>query len=209
MTIKVGDTVRIKENYRGLTGGGYYKNKVGDTFVVTSLGSHDAGSFVGQFFARGDTDGRGIWGKYLEVVIPAIEVGDMVVRTGSTMERENVFHGEEYMVSKTGAPIGSRGQTIWLHGNPYAYDSAGFAIVPQVAKEGTGKSAIDPGYYQFPGGHEVRHISAHLTSFGGQAVQYIARSTRLDGKNKGDTIENIDKAIKFLQWERDRIEAAK
>lgn len=67
--------------------------------------------------------------------------------------------------------------------------------------------AIDPGYYTFPGGVEVRSISAHLTSFGGQALQYIARSTRLDGNNKGDTVENIRKAIKFLEWEIERLES--
>ena len=69
-------------------------------------------------------------------------------------------------------------------------------------------NAIDPNYHQFPGGHEVRHISAHLSSFGGQAIQYVARSTRLDGKNKGDTVEDHQKAIKFLEWEIQRMEAA-
>lgn len=69
-------------------------------------------------------------------------------------------------------------------------------------------NAIDPDYYQFPGGHEVRDISAHLTSFGGQALQYIARSTRLDGANKGDPKENLQKAVKFLEWEIERIEGS-
>lgn len=67
-------------------------------------------------------------------------------------------------------------------------------------------SAVDPDYYKFPGGIEVRQISAHLTSFGGQALQYIARSTRLDGKNKGDSVENLRKAIAFLNWEIERLE---
>lgn len=206
MTIKAGDTVRIKENYGGIIFG-HNKNRVGDEFIVTEVKTNPSAKERG-FYAKGDPDDRGIWEKYLEIVVPAIEVGDVVVRTGPDMEREKVFRGAKYVVSKTGAPIGSRGQTIWLCGNPYAYDSSRFAIVRQAAKEWADESAIDPGYYQFPGGHEVRHISAHLTSFGGQAVQYIARSTRLDGKNKGDTIENIDKAIKFLQWERERLAQA-
>ena len=63
----------------------------------------------------------------------------------------------------------------------------------------------DPNYYQFPDGHEVRHISAHLTSFGGQALQYVARSTRLDGINKGNLIEDLEKAQLFIGWEIDRL----
>lgn len=66
--------------------------------------------------------------------------------------------------------------------------------------------AISPTYYQFPGHVEVRDISAHLTSFGGQALQYIARSTRLDGNNKGDPVENLKKAVAFLEWEIQRFE---
>lgn len=66
------------------------------------------------------------------------------------------------------------------------------------------KSAILPHYYLFPGGVWVRHISAHLTSGGGQALQYIARSTRLDGNIKGDPIENLEKAIQWLEWEKQR-----
>ncbi|AWY05041.1 hypothetical protein SEA_PLATTE_62 [Microbacterium phage Platte] len=66
---------------------------------------------------------------------------------------------------------------------------------------------ITPAYYAFPGGIRVHQISGHLTSFGGQALQYIARSTRLDGQNKGDTAENLRKAIRFLTLEIQRIEA--
>lgn len=66
--------------------------------------------------------------------------------------------------------------------------------------------AVDPGHYKF-GDVEVRQISGHLTSFGGQALQYIARATRLDGKNKGDAIEDLKKSLRFIQWEIERLEA--
>lgn len=69
--------------------------------------------------------------------------------------------------------------------------------------------AISPSVYQFPNGVEVRDISAHLTSFGGQAVQYIARSTRLDGVVKGLPIQDLKKAIQLLEWEVDRLEEQK
>lgn len=64
-----------------------------------------------------------------------------------------------------------------------------------------------PSYYQFPGGHEVRHISAHLSGFGSQMVQYVARSTRLDGDNKGDLVDDLKKTIMFAEWEIERLEA--
>ena len=71
---------------------------------------------------------------------------------------------------------------------------------------GGAEDPISPSYYQFPNGVQVRDISRYLTSFGGQALQYVARSTRLDGNNKGDRIENLRKAIEFIQWEIERIE---
>lgn len=77
------------------------------------------------------------------------------------------------------------------------------------AQGGWGAAVIedtDPAYYRFPGGVEVRQISAHLTSFGGQAVQYVSRSTRLDGQNKGDVVKDLEKAIDFIRWEIERVQ---
>lgn len=72
----------------------------------------------------------------------------------------------------------------------------------------TEKQEVEPSYYDFPGGVEVRQISAHLTGFGAQALQYVARATRLDGKNKGDVVSDLTKAIDFIRWEIERIEGA-
>lgn len=66
-------------------------------------------------------------------------------------------------------------------------------------------AVVSPNYYLFPSGVEVRHISSYLTSNGGQALQYIARSTRLDGNNKGDQVENLRKAIMFCEFEIERL----
>lgn len=63
-------------------------------------------------------------------------------------------------------------------------------------------------YYQFPGGVEVRDISAHLTSFGGQALQYLARSCRLDGGNKGEQVQDLKKARDLITWEIERLEGS-
>lgn len=71
----------------------------------------------------------------------------------------------------------------------------------------TENNQLSPNVYQFPNGVEVKDISAHLTSFGGQAVQYIARATRLDGVVKGLPIQDLYKAIELLKWEAERMEA--
>lgn len=67
------------------------------------------------------------------------------------------------------------------------------------------ENAVSPNVYKFPNA-EVRDISAHLTSFGGQAVQYVARATRLDGLVKGKPEQDIEKAIQVLQWELERLQ---
>lgn len=72
-------------------------------------------------------------------------------------------------------------------------------------KDGIASFSESSSYYDFPGGVEVRQISAHLTGFGAQALQYVARATRLDGRNKGNPIEDLTKALDFIQWEIDRL----
>ena len=64
----------------------------------------------------------------------------------------------------------------------------------------------NPPHYKFSNGAEVIDITENLTSNGGQAVQYIARSTRLDGNNKGDVLEDLRKARWFLDREIERVE---
>lgn len=107
------------------------------------------------------------------------------------------------------------GRRIWFNPSPYDVDGFGghthmeafldrFELVEELEPVA---DAISPSVYQFPNGVEVRDISAHLTSFGGQAVQYIARSTRLDGIVKGKPVEDLKKAIQLLEWEIERLEA--
>ena len=68
--------------------------------------------------------------------------------------------------------------------------------------------AINPDVYQgFSNGAEVIDISENLTSNGGQAVQYIARSTRNDGVVKCDPIEDLHKAVWFIEREITRLES--
>lgn len=82
-------------------------------------------------------------------------------------------------------------------------------IVPLEPEESSEEenNQLSPNVYQFPNGVEVKDISAHLTSFGGQAVQYIARATRLDGVVKGLPVQDLYKAIELLKWEAERMES--
>lgn len=68
--------------------------------------------------------------------------------------------------------------------------------------------ATNPEHYQFPGGAEVIDISEWLSANGAQAFQYVARATRVDGKTKGDPIEDLRKARWFIDREIARLEAA-
>lgn len=70
----------------------------------------------------------------------------------------------------------------------------------------TKATPVDPDHYKFPGGAEVIHISQWLTANAAQALQYVARSSRIDGRNKGDASEDIRKAITFLEFELKRLE---
>lgn len=70
-----------------------------------------------------------------------------------------------------------------------------------------GTDPTSPAHYAFPGGAEVIDISQWLTSNAAQALQYIARSSRIDGKNKGDTVEDLLKAKVFIDFELKRLGA--
>lgn len=62
-------------------------------------------------------------------------------------------------------------------------------------QEGAGvNNAIKPNYYQMPNGVEVSAITDYLTFNGGNAVKYVARSSRVDGVIKSDKIEDLCKA---------------
>lgn len=64
-----------------------------------------------------------------------------------------------------------------------------------------------PKYYQFPNGAQPLELSRYLTSNGGQALQYIARSCRLDDESNkhDDAADDLVKAIHFLYDEIKRV----
>ncbi|AEV52183.1 hypothetical protein RoPhRER2_gp37 [Rhodococcus phage RER2] len=65
--------------------------------------------------------------------------------------------------------------------------------------------AINPDVYQgFSNGAQMIDITENLNGNGAQAVQYIGRSTRLDGVVKGDPIEDLTKAKWFVERELQR-----
>ncbi|AWB84791.1 DUF3310 domain-containing protein [Corynebacterium liangguodongii] len=66
---------------------------------------------------------------------------------------------------------------------------------------------INPDHYQgFTSGAQAIDITEHLTFNGGNAVKYLARSCRLDGHNKGDVLQDLQKAAWYVQREIERIQ---
>lgn len=70
---------------------------------------------------------------------------------------------------------------------------------------------VNPEHYRaFSNGAETIDISEHLTSNGGQAMQYIVRATRIpEDLRKGETeyhwLEDLNKAKWFIDREIERI----
>lgn len=79
----------------------------------------------------------------------------------------------------------------------------------QLPEEGTPRESTAPAYYTMPDGTQVKKISRHLTGNGAQAVQYVARSCRVDGVIKGEGVEDqlrdLGKAVDFIQDEIARL----
>lgn len=135
------------------------------------------------------------------------KVGDRLLMGYGGRNGWERFEGREITVTHTGM----MGEPYYgcdeIQGGVWEGWIVGLAPVDDPDDSKPEATDITPAYYAFPGGIRVHQISGHLTSFGGQALQYIARSTRLDGQNKGDTAENLRKAIRFLTLEIERIEA--
>jgi hypothetical protein len=68
--------------------------------------------------------------------------------------------------------------------------------------------AINPDHYQgFSNGAEVIDITENLTFNAGNAVKYLCRAGRVDGRNKGAVVEDLEKARWYVQREIDRLTA--
>lgn len=134
-----------------------------------------------------------------------------VAEPGSIVEVESVEATEwGVLVGLLGGPIREAGSYFFQTPHDFYKSNryVGYVLVEEAEEAPeTENNQLSPNVYQFPNGVEVKDISAHLTSFGGQAVQYIARATRLDGVVKGLPIQDLYKAIELLKWEAERMEA--
>lgn len=73
------------------------------------------------------------------------------------------------------------------------------------------KSSIDmvnepPHYRGFSNGAEVLDIAENLTFNTGNAVKYLARAGRIDGQNKGEIMQDLNKARKYVNREIERLQ---
>lgn len=125
---------------------------------------------------------------------------------------------EDFVVEKNFYTLakGRKGDVKSARTDGYVYVSfmGGDHMIPEdylkpVESASVDNNPVSPNHYRFPGGAEVIQISEHLTSNGGQAVQYVARATRLDGQIKGNAIEDLEKAAFFIQREIDRLKESK
>lgn len=80
-------------------------------------------------------------------------------------------------------------------------DAADIAAAREARKE----PGRIPLYYLMPNCVEVKEIARYLTSNGGQALQYIARSCRIDGITKGEPIRDLEKARDMINDEINRL----
>lgn len=70
---------------------------------------------------------------------------------------------------------------------------------------------ISPNYYKIDDDLELYHLTQWLMGNSAQSVQYLFRSTRIDGQWKDDEarIQDIDKAIFFSTIEKERLSLVK
>lgn len=71
------------------------------------------------------------------------------------------------------------------------------------------KDPINPDHYRgFGNGTEVIDVTENLSFNCGNAVKYLARAGRVDGKNKGAIKEDLAKAAWYVQREINRLGGA-
>ena len=63
-----------------------------------------------------------------------------------------------------------------------------------------------PHYRGFSNGAEVLDIAENLTFNTGNAVKYLARAGRIDGQNKGEIMQDLNKARKYVNREIERLQ---
>ena len=126
-----------------------------------------------------------------------------------TTNRTDLKPGDKYRdVDGDIWTVDENGRVFYLfdNGRNIPFSSVDREIGPLTKLEGEEHHV--PDYYLFPGGVQVIDISRHLTSNAGQAVQYIARSSRIDGVTKGDPLPDLYKARDMLADEIERLELA-
>lgn len=130
-------------------------------------------------------------------------VGDRVTRTGYSFDAERMIQGREYVVSET------RGAALFVEGLPFAYNQEHFTLAPIGDPD---DSAVEhPKHYNsHPSGVECITIARHHNFNIGNVFKYLWRIGLKgeDAATKEKRVEEIDKAIFYLQDERARILAS-
>lgn len=94
---------------------------------------------------------------------------------------------------------------------PYHYTQGEYSVhTPASFSEGMEahiSDPVNPDHYQgFSNGAKVIYIAENLTFNAGNAVKYLSRAGRIDGRNKGSILEDLQKAAWYVAREIGRIE---
>jgi len=136
------------------------------------------------------------------------KVGDEVVRTGPSIESEGMINGVKYTISHC------RSGVLYFVGMTWGYDAEQFEMAETIGTspvEDPGDSPVEhPKHYNsHPSGVECITVARHHNFNIGNVLKYLWR-IGLKGSNaatKEQRLQEIDKAIFYLQDERARIEA--
>src|SRR5690625_1740878 len=88
---------------------------------------------------------------------------------------------------------------VTISNNPETYEAASTSVL-----EVTEDNVNHPSHYNFSNGAEVIDIAEQLSFNGGNAVKYVARAPRQDGKVKGNVLDDFQNAAFCIQREIER-----
>lgn len=158
-----------------------------------------------------------------EEELPVEEVADVEVieePVEALPEEEGDYRGREEQLDSALSALGDRAHDLESDTDVVVGEPSQVTITNEALKrlsDAVGEelmpvpesTATSPSYYQYPGGIQMRDITRWHTGNGAQAIQYIGRATRFDLVTKSHSeegrIEDIDKAINFLEDEKKRL----
>lgn len=165
------------------------------------------GDLVRVIYATAYTEGgyvaEGTLARVIEV--PVADPSRPYVRREGSTEWPETFYIDRWEVATDNIEAGDLTEGV----NETMDEDEGLIISGPLSfiVDGSVDMVNRPPHYKFSNGAEVIDITENLTYNGGNAVKYLARSTRQDGQNKGNVLEDLRKAEFYVRREIERIKA--